>query len=208
MPPSGSRARRGWRAREPEPTMSKQDRAVRPRRKGLKINENYPFSATRPKREAASRGTSRPAGGGGTERGSPFGAAPCQICEQETDSGSEGQRPLLGFHFPGGVDSWDLVPKTIPGHNRFDRICLVSYHSAASWNSPFAASQWVPRDDSCDFLVLSEQIYPSAKPFRDSDRRKAPDRCPDGHTFGQGFYKRPNNQPPFFAGRGGSETLL
>ena len=31
-----------------------------------------------------------------------------------------------------------------------------------------------------DFSVLPEQIYPSAKPFRVSDRRRSPVRCRDG----------------------------
>ena len=36
------------------------------------------------------------------------------------------------------------------------------------------SSKWVPRGDCRDNSILSEQIYPSAKPFRETDRRKAP----------------------------------
>ena len=54
-------------------------------------------------------------------------------------------------------------------------------------NRPTVRSKWVPRDDFRDNFVLSEQIYPSAKPFWDSDRRKAPiggrDRPSSGGPF-------------------------
>ena len=41
-----------------------------------------------------------------------------------------------------------------------------------------APSKWVPRDDSCDNPLVSEQIEPSAKPFRNSDRAKILETIP------------------------------
>ena len=43
-----------------------------------------------------------------------------------------------------------------------------------------APSKWVPHDDSCDSSMVSEQIDPSAKTFRNSDRRKPPNQGPHG----------------------------
>ena len=47
-------------------------------------------------------------------------------------------------------------------------------------NPPTVRPKWVPRTDSFDIPVPPEHLHTSAKPFRDSDRRKTPDRCPDG----------------------------
>ena len=47
-------------------------------------------------------------------------------------------------------------------------------------NRPAVRSKWVPRQDFCDNLILSEQVYPSAKTFWNSNRRRSPNRGPQG----------------------------
>ena len=52
--------------------------------------------------------------------------------------------------------------------------CLLEFSS----KRVVAASKWVPRNDFCDGSILSEQIYPSAKTFWNSYKRKSQNQNP------------------------------
>jgi len=61
-----------------------------------------------------------------------------------------------------------------------------------------APSEWVPHDDPCDTSIVSEQIDPSAKTFRNSDRRKPPNQGPHGRRcyWKKSLFRSWGLQPP------------